>query len=120
MKAICLHDKSAIEQFLRRNTFLHLYAIGDLDDFFWQYTTWYALKDLQRITQLVLLYTGTGLPVLLGISEEPTEGMRALLESIIHLLPKCFYAHLSGDLATVFADDYRIQSHGPHYKMALV
>lgn len=120
MKALCLHSKEEIEQFLRRNTFLHLYAIGDLDDFFWQYTTWYALKDLQRITQVALLYSGISLPVLLGISEEPTAGMRALLHSIIHLMPKRFYAHFSGDLATVFADDYRIQSHGPHYKMALV
>ena len=120
MKAVCLHSKQEIEQFLRHNTFLHLYAIGDLDDFFWQYTTWYALKDLQHITQLALLYSGISLPVLLGISEEPTGGMRSLLQAIIHLLPKRFYAHLSGDLSTVFADEYRIESHGPHYKMALV
>src|SRR2546423_14086840 len=117
MKAVCLHSEEEIEQFLRCNTFLHLYAIGDLDDFFWQYTTWYALKDLQRITQLALLYSGISLPVLLGISEEPIEGMRALLQSIIHLMPKQFYGHFSGDLATVFADDYRIQPHGPHSKM---
>lgn len=120
MKAVCLHSKEEIEQFLRRNTFLHLYAIGDLDDFFWQYTTWYALKDLQRITQVALVYNGISLPVLLGISDEPGGAMRALLHSIIHLMPKRFYAHLSGDLAEVFAGDYRIQSHGPHYKMALV
>jgi RimJ/RimL family protein N-acetyltransferase len=46
--------------------------------------------------------------------------MRALLSSIMHLLPTRFYAHLSGDIATVFADDYHIESHGLHYKMALV
>jgi predicted GNAT family acetyltransferase len=120
MKALCLHSKQEIEQFLRRNTFLHLYAIGDLDDFFWQYTTWYAFKDLQHITQLALLYSGISLPVLLGISEEATAGMRSLLQAIIHLMPKRFYAHLSADLATVFADEYRIASHGPHYKMALI
>ncbi len=56
MKAICLHSKEEIEKFLRRNTFLHLYSIGDLDDFFWQYTTCYALKENQKITQLALLY----------------------------------------------------------------
>src|SRR5438270_4245 len=32
MKAVCLHDKGTIEQFLRRNTWLHLYELGDLDD----------------------------------------------------------------------------------------
>jgi hypothetical protein len=45
--------------------------------------------------------------------------MKELLRSLIHLLPKRFYAHLSGDVVTVLADDYQIESHGLHYKMAL-
>ncbi len=126
MKAICLHSKEEIEKFLRRNTFLHLYSIGDLDDFFWPYTTWYAFKghhgdqDKQKITQLVLLYTGAPLPILLGFAEESTDTMYELLKAIIHLLPKRFYALLSGGVATVFADAYHIQSHGIHDKMALL
>lgn len=121
MKAICLHSRQEIETFLRRDTFLHIYSIGDLDYFFWQYTTWYALRDSQQeITELVLLYSGASLPVLLAITEEPGDGMRALLQSISHLLPKRFYAHLSGDRASIFANDYHIQPHGLHYKMALI
>ena len=122
MAVVCLHDKEQIETFLRGNTFLHLYEIGDLDDFFWQYTTWYALlQPQQKINHVALLYSAPAIPVLLGISEEPTETMRALLSSIsLRLLPKRIYAHLSGDLATVFADDYHIESHGLHYKMALL
>lgn len=119
MKTVCLHAKDEIEAFLRRHPFLHLYALGDLDDFFWHHTTWYALKEHQQIKQLVLFYTGTSLPVLLGITEESTKLMEELLQSIIHLLPKRFYAHLSGNLAGVLASDYQIQSHGLHYKMAL-
>jgi ribosomal protein S18 acetylase RimI-like enzyme len=119
MKTVCLHSKDEIEAFLRHNTFLHLYSIGDLDDFFWEHTTWYALKDAQQVKELVLLYTATSLPVLLSITTEPTDLMKALLQSIIHLLPKQFYAHLSGNLATVLSDEYQIQSHGVHYKMAL-
>jgi GNAT superfamily N-acetyltransferase len=46
--------------------------------------------------------------------------MHELLQSISHLLPKRFYAHLSGDRASNFADDYHIQPHGLHYKMALI
>lgn len=118
METVCLHAKDEIEAFLRRHTFLHLYSLGDLDDFFWHHTTWYAFKERQQIKQLVLLYSGTSLPVLLGISEEPTD-LIELLQSIIHLLPKRFYAHLSGNLATVFADEYHTRSHGVHYKMAL-
>ncbi|TMC27412.1 MAG: GNAT family N-acetyltransferase, partial [Chloroflexi bacterium] len=120
MATVCLHDKQEIEAILRGNTFLHLYEIGDLDDFFWQYTTWYALKEQQRITQVALLYSGIRLPVLLGITEEPGDKMRALLSSINHLLPRRFYAHLSEGLASVFAHDYQIESHGIHYKMALL
>lgn len=118
MKTVCLHSKVQIEAFLRRYPFLHLYLIGDLDEFFWGYTTWYALLNQRQVEQLVLLYTGTSLPVLLGLTEEPRL-MKELLQSIAHLLPKRFYAHLSGDVATVLADDYQIESHGLHYKMAL-
>ena len=121
MAVVCLHDKEQIETFLRGNTFLHLYEIGDLDDFFWQYTTWYAqLQPQQRVSQVALLYSAPQVPVLLGISEEPTDTMRALLSAIKRLLPIRFYAHLSGDLATVFANDYHVESHGLHYKMALL
>jgi GNAT superfamily N-acetyltransferase len=121
MKAICLHSRQEIETFLRRNTFLHIYSIGDLDDFFWPYTTWYALRNPQQeITKLALLYSGASLPVLLAITREPGDGMRELLQSISHLLPKRFYAHLSGDTASIFADDYHTQPHGLHYKMALI
>jgi len=76
---VSLHDKNEIEAFLRHNPWLHLYALGDLDEFFWPYTTWYAPKDSHQIKQLALLYTGTSLPVLLGLSEDP--GVQALLHS---------------------------------------
>lgn len=121
MKALCLHSKQEIETFLRGDTFLHIYSIGDLDSFFWPYTIWYALHDSQdEIIDLALLYFGTSLPVLLALSEGPGDGMRQLLQSITYLLPKRFYAHLSGDRVSSFADDYHIQPHGLHYKMALI
>ena len=120
MKAVCLHAKDEIEAFLRRNTWLHLYLIGDLDDFFWQYTTWYAAKDALGIKELALLYAGTGLPVLLAMPSDSPHLMRELLRSILYLLPRRFYGHLNEEVVTALADDYSIQSHGLHYKMALM
>lgn len=117
VKTVCLHDKNEIETLLRQNTFLHLYSIGDLDDFFWQHTTWYSLKE-DTLKQVVLLYSGSDLPVLLGLTVEPNS-MAHLLKSIIHLFPRQFYAHLSGNLAQIFAEDYQTQSHGLHHRMAL-
>ena len=116
---ICLHDKKQIETFLRQNNFLHLYEIGDLDDFFWCHTTWYALTEEQQVNQIALLYTGTFLPVLIALTEESIDSMQELIRSIIHILPKKFYAHLSKDLLAIFVDEYQIQPHGIHYKMGL-
>ena len=118
MRPICLHDKTSIESFLRENTELHIYSIGDLDDFFWPYTTWYALPGNKGLDAIALLYTGQELPTLLALSEQPIT-MAGLLESIVPLLPHRFYAHLSPGLEGVFQATHTIDSHGTHYKMAL-
>lgn len=118
-RAVCLHDRSVIEGFLRRNVAVHLYELGDLDDFFWPYTTWYALSEGEQVQALALLYAGTSLPVLLAVAEEDSEPGRDLLGSIVHLLPRRFYAHLTPGLAGVLTAAYRADSHGTHLKMAL-
>ena len=46
MAWVCLHEREPIAAFCRRDIALHLYTIGDLDPFFWPYTTWYALGTL--------------------------------------------------------------------------
>ena len=120
MSVVSLHDTGEIERYLRQHTLIHLYELGDLDDFFWQYTTWYALKEGKQIESLFLLYISVQppIPVLLAISEN-LSALRTLLQSSIHLLPPHFYAHLSGDLSALLATHYAVDSHGLHYKMAL-
>lgn len=118
MDALCLHDKREIESFLRRDVYLHIYSIGDLDDFFWPYTTWYGRKDGDEIRAIALLYTGLPLPTLLALSEEQRP-IRDLLRSMIHLLPGKFYAHLSPGLEDLLEQRLRLHAHGMHLKMAL-
>ena len=119
MRPVCLHSQEEIETFLRRDTILNLYAIGDLDNFFWQYTNWYALKNQGQVTELALIYSGTDLPVLLGHAHQPGNLMDELLQALIPLLPERFYAHLRVAGATPLKSAYQSQSHGVHYKMAL-
>jgi GNAT superfamily N-acetyltransferase len=119
MKVIRLHDKAVIERPLRHNVYLHLYSIGDLDDFFWPHTIWYAATSGAEIRCVALLYTGQSLPTLLALSET-TEPMGALLEPVLHLLPQRFYAHLSPGVEAVFRRTHHLQSHGEHFKMALL
>ena len=119
MKAICLHDRDVIAAALRRDPLLHLYAIGDLDDFFWHYTNWYGLAEGDQIRQVILCYTAAPMLILHALTHERVEEMHELLRAIMYLLPRCIYTHLSADLAAVFAEDYRIEPHGEYDKMAL-
>lgn len=118
MKIECLHNKNEIEAFLRKNVHLHIYSIGDLDDFFWQDTQWHALKEDDEIQALTLLYTGQPLLTLQALSEQ-AELMRKLLRSISHILPDRFHAHLSPGVGEVFKGRYEMESCAKHYKMVL-
>jgi ribosomal protein S18 acetylase RimI-like enzyme len=117
---LCLHAKEDVERFARGNPLLHVYSIGDLDDFFWPYTTWYALRDGGQVRQLVLLYTGQELPTILALADPPVGAMRDLLRDLLRVLPRRFYAHLSDGVADVLAGDYRVRSHGAFHKMGLI
>lgn len=114
---ICLHDKKEIFSFLKKNVYLHIYSIGDLDDFFWDYTTWYGLKEEGKIKAVVLVYSGTSMPVFLALTDELGH-MEDLIFSIMHLLPPQFLAHVSPGVEDSLKR-YRLKSCGEHYKMAL-
>lgn len=111
---MCLHDRDIIEPLLRHDTYLHLYEIGDLDDFFWPYTTWYAHDN-----QIALLYSGFMPPVLAALSEEP-DTLADLLRSLLPLLPRKFHAHISGEAGQALSDSYHLHAYGQHDKMALL
>jgi ribosomal protein S18 acetylase RimI-like enzyme len=113
-----LTDKSRIEAFLRKNAELHLYSLGDLDDFFWPQTTWYGWETDGGLQDIVLIYGGAGVPTVVGIGEHPAALCERMGE-VVPLLPERFYAHLSPGVEEVFRQTHRIDSHGPHYKMAL-
>jgi ribosomal protein S18 acetylase RimI-like enzyme len=120
MQTAIIHDRDAIAAFLRRSADQRVYELGDLDDFFWPATTWYALVDEQRaIRELFLAYNGGDLLVLLAQVAESADQARALLRSIRHLLPRRVYTHMAAGLADALADDYRADPHGLHDKMAL-
>ena len=118
MGLIYLHDKIRIENFLRENVFLHLYSIGDLDDFFFSDTVWYGWKQGSEIQAVALLYTASDEPTLLALSERQ-EIMCELIRSIFHVLPDQFYAHLSPRVAEAVRKHCKIESCAKHYKMGL-
>ncbi|MDI6739138.1 MAG: GNAT family N-acetyltransferase [Candidatus Edwardsbacteria bacterium] len=119
MKHHFLHDKARIEQYLRRDAALHLYELGDLDNFFWPHTSWYGLQENGGIKSIALLYAGTELPVLLALGPAGSDYYVKLLESIRHLLPGRFYCHLTPGLDEALKKTYHLEFHGRHLKMTL-
>lgn len=113
-----LRDKAGIEAFLRRDPELHIYGLGDLDDFFWPYTTWYGLEKAGVLNDVVLIYAGKALPTVVGISEHP-DVVSELLRQVTGLLPERFHAHLSLGVEDVFRDTHELEPHGTHYRMGL-
>jgi ribosomal protein S18 acetylase RimI-like enzyme len=120
MRCVCLHDKKEIESYLRKDVFLNIYGIGDLDDFFWPNTTWYGFQSSGNISALALVYTGQLIPTLNAFSGEGDAAMAKLLDSMRPILPNRFYAHLSPGLAEILEATHNLESKGEHFKMALM
>ena len=113
------HDRRELEGFLRRNTYLNIYAIGDLVDFFWPRTCWFGHRSRGEIDSVALLYTGMELPTLIVMSEDISPE-RELLASITHLLPNPVYCHFSPGIETVLEKSHELEAHGEFRRMALL
>jgi RimJ/RimL family protein N-acetyltransferase len=98
---------------------LNLYLIGDLDDFFWPWTTWYGLYERDRLKSVALFYTGTDSPALLLFFTGDPHYHVHLLVKIKPLLPAEFTVHLSPGLLPLFGTRNIIKNYGLHYRMIL-
>lgn len=119
MKPVLIRDKPELAAFLGKYPQFNFYHLGDLDDFFWPHTSWYADKEDGDIQALILYYTGIQPPVLLAIDNQNLPKMRDLAIAVQPKLPPKFYSHLSPGLEECFQESYQLTHHGEHYKMVL-
>jgi ribosomal protein S18 acetylase RimI-like enzyme len=115
---ISLTDRARLRAYLRRAPELHLYELGDLDDFFWPCTRWYALEAGGELTAVALLYDPGALPVVIAVGDVPP--LAELLGAIRDRLPPRLYAHLTPGLVDALAPRYASEPHGDMRKLALV
>jgi ribosomal protein S18 acetylase RimI-like enzyme len=119
MTLVELDDRSTIAAFFRRNAGAHVYELGDLDDFDWPHTRWFAWEHGGALEQVALLYGEPSVPVLIAIAEEPGASMKTLLQELLPTLPDALYVHVSPPLLDVFRERYAVEAAEPHLKLAL-
>ena len=111
-------NREELETFFRLDPGLRFYELGDLDDFFWPHTTWYGLRENGALKEVLLLYRGGPMPVLLALSRQ-VEGMSLLVRESLPDLPQRLYLHLSPGLDALFMAEFNLISHGSFLKMRL-
>jgi ribosomal protein S18 acetylase RimI-like enzyme len=114
-----LKDKAVILSFLGKDPDIQYYCLGDLDDFFWPLTTWYALASGNEIYSICMLYSGSEIPTLLLFCKGDPSASLELLKKIKARLPHKFYAHLSKPLISIFSKEEIHENYGLHYKMVM-
>ena len=115
MGLVSLHDRVALERWLRRDARVHLYELGDLDDFFWPHTTWYGLEESADLRAVALLYAASDLAVLIALGG----GARELVARLAPVLPRRFYAHLEVGAASALGPAFAVSPRGLHDRMVL-
>ncbi|MBQ1046463.1 MULTISPECIES: GNAT family N-acetyltransferase [unclassified Micromonospora] len=109
------HDRAVLAGLLGRDPVLHAYQLGDLDDFFWPYTSWFRRDD-----QVVLLYHGVALPTLLAFAApDEVAGLAGLLAEAAPVLPARMWAHLSPGLEATLGRWFVVSEAAAHHRMAL-
>lgn len=114
-----IYDRERLAAYFRKDLALHAYSLGDLDEPYWSRTSYYGIQDNGGLSDVFLIYRGNGLPVLLAMGPEgylQGDSQRQLVK----LLPDEFYAHLSPGLENNLEELFSLQTHGLHFKMALI
>ncbi|OZJ03339.1 hypothetical protein BZG36_04216, partial [Bifiguratus adelaidae] len=120
MSIVSVHDREVILNLLHRDPVRHVYHLGDLDDTQFRKTVWYAFAETEEAppVDLVLIFLGLEVPVVLSTHLETPNSVH-FYNALVPYLPRSFYAHLVPDFKDALKG-YRIVSHGPHYRMALI
>lgn len=119
MELLETRDRSRIEAFLRRDSATHIYALADLDELFWDDTTWLGAEEDGELRALALLLEKLRIPILYAVAPEHEDATRALLQSLGARLPERFFVNLGHGLESIFAPDHDFEIEGDYRKYVL-
>lgn len=113
-------DRDALARLLRRAPARHLYELGDLDEPFWQRTTWLThADDGGKLDAAALVYDAPGVPVVIAMMAEGDAPFAALLTAHLDALPDPFYGHFTAPALAIAREHRVIADARPYLRMAL-
>jgi ribosomal protein S18 acetylase RimI-like enzyme len=118
MQPVLLHHKKEIEQILRKDIPMHLLEIGDLDDFFFRYTSWLTFQEESLQKTVALLYSGMVPPTMIALCRDK-DLLIDLLIGMKGMLPPSFYIHLTPDTVNYLSEYEIVKFYGRNHKMTL-
>ncbi len=116
---LSIHDRDELEAFLRRDPLRHVYALGDLDPFFWERTVWYGRRERGELSEVCLIYVGLARPSLLAFTSGSVHGMRELLEALRPALPRALNIHMTEGLDDLLTGGWALTPRGRFLRMGL-
>ena len=112
-------EREQLEAFLRRDPGAQVYALADLDEFFWPETTWFRATQDGELRAFCLLLEKLALPIVYAVCPEDHAPTGALLEWLAPRLPRRFFMNLGPGLERALPPDWALDSHGEHCKLLL-
>jgi predicted GNAT family acetyltransferase len=111
-------DKPELHAYMMRNQHMYLYALGDLDAFFWQDTRYYVRRKQGDISAILVVYQTTDLPIIMAFSDDDAE-VNALVTDVLPKFPQRIYAHISPGCEVNFLKQFRSTYHETQRRMIL-
>ncbi len=108
-------DREALDAFLRRDLAAHLYALADLDEFFFAETRWFVARRDGELAAVCLLLEKLALPILHALARPGDRALPALLRWVAPRLPARVFASVAPGLLPALS----VENHGPHLKLLL-
>lgn len=115
-----IKDKELLEKFLRRNTALNIYQLGDLDDFYWPHTDFYGYYEDEDLKSVVMIYKEVTPNVVLALADEnEIHFLKSALKELLSILPDKIYLHITPGAETALEEKYNLHHEGLYMKMDL-
>ncbi len=111
-------NKAELYRFLSQSPELQLYAIGDLEDYFWSRCRYFAHWENGQIVAVIVVYQTPDLPIVLALGDR-TDLLSSMLVELLPTLGERVYAHVSDGCVPAVQSVMRTTYHERQRRMIL-